>query len=363
MEVKEIPIDDLKFSEYNPRQATKEQFDDLRRSIQTFGIVDPIVVNSAPNRQNIIIGGHFRVNVCKLMGIKTIPVVYVNIPELERERELNLRLNKNLGQWDWDLLANFDGDLLKDVGFESQELNKIFELELKDKDADDVPETAEKTDIKYNDLFSLGNHRLLCGDATKREEVEKLISGSKVGMVFTDPPYDFKEEFIHILFDLTSDIHVFVMNSDKNSVRDTAKYYGEFVDFYMIYYHQPFWNLSMLIPLRQHTLISHFRHGNALNRKLKGLHSVIETTTRLDKKEGPYAKKLEIIVPFIKNFSDMNDIVLDIFGGSGSILIACEQMKRICYAMEIEPRECDVIIRRWENFTGQKAIKINGKKS
>jgi len=104
----------------------------------------------------------------------------------EEEKELNLRLNKNLGQWDFDMLANFDEELLKDVGFESQELDKIFQLDAPNED--DVPEMRQ-TDIKLGDMFILGEHRLLCGDATKREDIEKLMQGEKADIVFTDPPY------------------------------------------------------------------------------------------------------------------------------------------------------------------------------
>ena len=119
MTVKQIPIKWLKPAEYNPRQATKKQHEDLKESIKKFGLVDPIIVNSAPERENIVIGGHFRLRVAKELGLKDVPVVFVNLPDIEKEKELNLRLNRNTGSWDYDLLANnFDMEFLKNIGFD-----------------------------------------------------------------------------------------------------------------------------------------------------------------------------------------------------------------------------------------------------
>jgi len=124
-----VKVTDLIPSDYNPRKWSKEQVEQLKESIQRFGIVDPIIANSADNRKNIIIGGHFRLEVAKRLGYKEIPVVYVNLPELERERELNLRLNKNQGEFDYSLLAKFDEKILKDIGFSSEEIDSIFDID------------------------------------------------------------------------------------------------------------------------------------------------------------------------------------------------------------------------------------------
>ena len=183
-----VPIEALKPADYNPRKATEKEYSDLKQSLTRFGFVDPIVVNSAENRKNIIIGGHFRLRVAKDLGYLKAPVTYINIPEIEREQELNIRLNKNLGQFDYDLLANFDEDMLKGIGFDSEELDKIFQLD-EEKDADDAPAVRE-TSIKQGDLFELGRHRLLCGDATKIADLERIMDGRKADMVFTDPPYN-----------------------------------------------------------------------------------------------------------------------------------------------------------------------------
>src|SRR3990167_2304211 len=128
MKVTQVPINDLKFAEYNPRKANEKEVADLKASLKEFGFAEPIVVNSAKERSQVIVGGHFRVKVAKELGYKTIPCVYVNIPDIEKERELNLRLNKNVGNWDYDLLANFSEDELNKVGFESEELLEMFGL-------------------------------------------------------------------------------------------------------------------------------------------------------------------------------------------------------------------------------------------
>lgn len=133
MEIVSIPIDKLKPAEYNPRQMTEKQAEDLRESIKRFGIVDPIIVNSYKGRKNRIIGGHQRYYLALEMGYDELPVVYVSLDE-EKERELNLRLNRNLGEWDWDILANFDIGELAEVGFAPYELNKGFGLGLEGDD-------------------------------------------------------------------------------------------------------------------------------------------------------------------------------------------------------------------------------------
>jgi len=124
MKIVNVKIEDLKDAEYNPRSADKKDEEDLKNSLKKYDFVLPIVVNSAENRKNIIIGGHFRKRMAKEIGKKEIPVVYVNIPDIDKEKELNLRLNKNLGSWDYNLLHSFNEDMLLDIGFEQEELEK-----------------------------------------------------------------------------------------------------------------------------------------------------------------------------------------------------------------------------------------------
>ena len=170
---------------YNPRQLTEKQAADLAKSLERFALADPIVINA----NNTIIGGHQRINILRQRNPDQ--EVDVRLPSrllsAEEEQELNIRLNKNLGEWDFDALANFDEALLKDIGFSSQELDRIFELDTTPED-DDAP-AARTTDIKAGDIFQLGEHRLICGDSTKQEDITKLFGDEKVVLCLTDPPY------------------------------------------------------------------------------------------------------------------------------------------------------------------------------
>ena len=130
MKIEYIDINLLRPAGYNPRQMTKKQAKDLQKSIERFGMVEPIVVNRYKRRENVIVGGHQRYNICKQLGWTEMPIVYVDLP-IEKERELNLRLNKNLGEWNWDLLPNFDEELLKFAGFD-EELEKLFSKEVEE---------------------------------------------------------------------------------------------------------------------------------------------------------------------------------------------------------------------------------------
>lgn len=188
-----VPISQLKLSAYNPRRHTAEAMAGLKESIKRFDVVDPVIANSAPKRKNILIGGHMRLKALKDMGFKEVPVVYLNIPDIEREKELNIRLNRNTGEFDFDLLAKFDEAFLADIGFSSEELDSIFPEEEQAEQFDLQKELAKlnikKIEIKKGDVWQLGEHRMLCGDSTIEADVLKLMDGEKADMCLTDPPY------------------------------------------------------------------------------------------------------------------------------------------------------------------------------
>jgi len=189
-----VKVTDLIPSEYNPRKWGKDQVEQLKESIKRFGIVDPIIANSADDRRNVVIGGHFRLEVAKQLGYEQIPVVYVNIPEIQREKELNLRLNKNQGEFDYSLLAKFDENLLKDIGFGSEEIDNIFDIDDTNTEIFDLEKELKKLKIdqiqfKKGDVYALGDSRLMCGDSTIEADVLTLMNGEKADMCFTDPPY------------------------------------------------------------------------------------------------------------------------------------------------------------------------------
>lgn len=194
LSIQQVKIGDLKPSEYNPRSWNEDTTEQLTESIKRFGLVDPILVNSSQQRKNIVIGGHFRLKVAKDLGLTEVPVVYLDIPEEENERELNLRLNKNQGDWDWDLLSEFDESLLDDIGFSSEELDTIFDIEVDEPENFDLEKELKKLDIKQvkakkGDVYKLGDSRLMVGDSTIPENFDKLMNGESADMCMTDPPY------------------------------------------------------------------------------------------------------------------------------------------------------------------------------
>lgn len=189
----EVAINDLIPADYNPRKHDEIATEQLKQSLQRFGFVDPVIVNSSPNRKNVIIGGHFRWAVAKELGYKTVPVVYIEIPDLQKEKELNLRLNKNTGEFDWDLLAKFDETFLSSVGFSSDELDSIFDIDVTPEEFN-LEKELEKLNIKEvkiqkGDIYALGESRLMCGDSTIEENMLTLMNEEKADMCFTDPPY------------------------------------------------------------------------------------------------------------------------------------------------------------------------------
>jgi len=399
MNIVYVKISDLKPSEYNPRKADKKQCEDLDKSIEEFGLVEPMVVNKAKGRENIIIGGHFRVRRAKKKGFKEVPVVYVDIPDIKREKELNLRLNKNTGEWDFDLLANFDEELLENVGFEN--LGEIFQTEVEE---DDVPELAkDEPESKIGEVYQLGRHRLMCGDATKTEDVEKLMDGKKADMVFTDPPYNVKYEgktsdklkisndsfktkmaFYQFLYESISamrpfvkgDVYICMSSSELHTLQKAFVDCGGHWSTFIIWVKNHF-TFGRSNYQRQYEPIlygwfdgsSHYWSGN---RKLGDVvkqedanidddgnvwvraDNVSTDVWEIDRpsvsKQHPTMKPVKLCTRGITNSSKRGDIVLDTFGGSGSTLIACEQTKRTCYMMELDPRYCDVIKKRYNNF-------------
>ncbi len=188
-----VSISELHHPEVNPRRWSKEQTENLKESINRFGICDPLIVNSAENRKGIIIGGNFRFEVIKQLGFTEVPVVYVNIPNIEREKELNLRLNKNTGEFDLKLLAEFDESILKDIGFSSEELDDIFVVEDNPEEFNLKKELAkldiQNVEMQTGEVWQLGDSKLMVGDSTKTEDMLKLMGDEKADMCFTDPPY------------------------------------------------------------------------------------------------------------------------------------------------------------------------------
>ena len=369
---KQYDVSNLIFAEYNPRELTKDQHQDLKDSITRFGFVDALIVNTHKERKNILVGGHQRLKIAKELGYKDVPCVEVDLTP-DKEKELNVRLNKNTGQWDWDALANhFDVGELIDWGFNEDELqfNEPEEINGLIED-DDVPEVEESI-TKQGDLWILGEHRLLCGDATKKEDVERLMDGQKVDMVFTDPPYGIKHngkgikgktdgnDFGQILNDNDILVAVSVFNMCVENYFDStlifwgANYYCQSIPNgygWLVWDKEKEGNVfsgAELAFVNKGVRLDVFRHL---------WHGMIKGSEQGQKRIHPTQKPIALAEWSFSNYGNPK-VVLDVFLGSGSTLIACEKTNRKCYGMEIDTNYCDVIVKRWEDYTGNKAERI-----
>ena len=193
LKIEYISVNDIKPSDFNPRKWDDKDVADLTESIKKYGLVDPLLINSAENRKNVLIGGHFRLKVAKNLGYKKVPCIYIKVSDIKKEKELNIRLNKNLGEFDSNLLAKFDEGFLSSVGFSSEELDDIFEIDVTPEQFDLEAELQKldinKITLKKGDVIQLGESRLMVGDSTIEKDILKLMNGEKTDMCFTDPPY------------------------------------------------------------------------------------------------------------------------------------------------------------------------------
>jgi len=377
-------ISDLVPAEYNPRQLTDKQADDLNKSLARFNLADPIIINS----NNTIIGGHQRIKVLESNGVSTVDVRVPNreLSEAE-EKELNLRLNRNLGQWDMELLKDFTPEMLLDVGFDTDELDNIFPVEVDPKD-DEVPDLPDEPTAIIGDIYLLGKHRVMCGDSTNVDDVEKLMDGSKADMVFTDPPYRMDAqggsnqpigraaaklgESIKDLCDfnpvdflgmLPLFFKARIMNSYVFCNKDLVPDYLNWAKEAGYSFNILVWKKPNAIPLGgnhrpdvEYLLL--FRKGAIWNNSVKGVnYSRCLEFGRESSTPHPTMKPVELITNEIQISSNRSSVVVDVFLGSGSTLIACEKTNRICYGMELDPKYVDVIVQRWEEYTGGKAVK------
>ena len=371
MNIVEYEIKDLIPAEYNPRKLSKEQSEHIKASLQRFGFVDPVIVNTHKDRKNIIIGGHMRTKVALDLGFKKIPCVELSLT-LEKEKELNIRLNKNTGEFDFDALSNyFEVEELTEWGFDLDELDLNLddeEAEVVEDEFDEEPPEEPKTELGR--IYQLGKHRLMCGDSTSEKDVKLLMNGELADMVFTDPPYGVDYEGINNdsrngLLDLLSKAFV---NYEKFS-NDGSSVYCFHSDKCADIFHQVFRKhchfSSMMIWVKPSLVLSqsdyHSQHEPCFYGWFKnGTHNWYSDRKQTtvwefgkEKISGHTTPKPVAMVSYaICNSSNKNDIVLDLFGGSGSTLIACEQTTRKCRMMELDPKYCDVIVKRYCKLKG-----------
>jgi DNA modification methylase len=414
-----IPINDLRPAKYNPRRWDEQATSQLKQSLKKFGFVDPIIANGAIKRHNVIIGGHFRWAVAKELGIKKVPVVYVNIPNLAKEKELNLRLNRNTGEFNLELLKKFDVELLLDVGFDDSDLeniwNDVLETEDDNYDSQEKLTQIKTAKTKPGDIYTLGQHRLICGDATDIKVVKKLARARSVNMIYCDPPYNIKLDYqsgistkgkygVSPTKDNMPDEHYrnFLKNSLLNALSVSRKdchvfywcdekYIGMLQDLYREHNVNPLrvclWiknNFNMTPQVAFNKVYEPCVYGTIgrpyLAKKSTSLNEVMNkevgTGNRalddildlidiwLVKRKSakdythPTEKPPTLHEKAIRRCTKPGDTILDLFGGSGSTLVACEQMKRKCLIYEKEPIFCDLIIDRFQSLTSLKAKKL-----
>ena len=374
MEIVKVDINELICPEYNPRQITDDEMGKLKNSINEFGYVDPIIVNK---HNNHVVGGNQRYEALKSLGYTDVDVIFIDEPDLNREKALNIALNKISGEWDFVKLADIIDDLeLNDfdislTGFDEPELEDFGIEDPTDHESVEIveddyeePDDLEVT-VELGDIYQFGNHRLMCGDSTSVDDVEKLMNGNKADMVFTDPPYDLEDNYSTIIFkNAKANAEIFIMTNERKLAHIIVKYDKYFRRLFAVDF-----KVARLInsnaPMTQVDFIGHFRKEppttfNNLNDHFTTLIESPKTSkTQEHNFNHKHCKNITLPSEFIKHFSNEKENILDLFGGSGSTLIACEQLNRNCYMMELDPKYCQVIINRWEEFTGEKAEKID----
>ena len=392
MIVENIDINLLKPYSNNPRKLTPKAIEKVAQSLKEFGFRQPIVVDA----NNTIVVGHTRYQASRKLGYTQVPITKIN--NLTKEQINAYRIADNRtneeAEWDDELLALEIKELeMKDFNLELTGMNKpeIDELLFQEKqgntDDDEVPEAPEEPITKPGDIWQLGKHRIICGDSTLHETYKKLLLDKKVDLYLTDPPYNVAyvgktKDALTIQNDKQSDdqFQEFLKNAFTNST-EYLKLGGSFYiwhsdsegllfrlavnDANLKLRQTLIWSKNTMVMGRQDY---QWQHEPCLYGWKEGAshtwYSDRKQTTILNferptsSKLHPTMKPVKLISYLINNSTKQEDIVLDSFLGSGSTLIACEKLQRICYGIELDPIYCDVIIKRWEQWANAKATKI-----
>jgi len=393
MKIVNKQLGELKPYKSNPRK-NDGAVNAVAESIKEFGFKVPIIID----KNNEIVAGHTRLLAAKQLGLIEVPCIVADDLTDDQIKAFRIADNSTAQIAEWDLeklnieLLDIDFDMtmfgldeqLKDI--ENQFAKEVIE--------DEVPEVGESEPIsQLGDIWQLGRHRLMCGDSTKEKDVAKLMNGNKADLLFTDPPYNVAMEskskdilktknYAHIENDDLSleDFKVFlekVFINANNSLKDDASYYvfscqGGDNEMMMMMMrecgikcrHQIIWVKDAPVfsmgrldyDYKHEPILYGWKKKHNFYRNGEQDKSVWEYK-RTENKLHPTMKPVELIANALNNSTKKNDLVLDLFGGSGSTMMACEQLNRNCYMMELDPRYCDVIIKRWEMLTGGKAEK------
>ena len=379
MKIEIADINSIKPYENNPRKLKDAAIEKVAMSLKEYGFRQPIVVD----KDRIIVVGHTRYRASKKLGFKEVPITVADNLTPEQINAYRIADNRTAeeSEWDSELLAMEIKDLeAKDfkldlLGFNEDQLNDIlFEEKQGLTDEDEVPEAPEEPISKLGDIWKLGNHRLMCGDSTFIDNIDLVTQKKKIDMVFTDPPYNIDYQGV----------------KDKRKIKNDKMDDDSFVDFltssllgcetmyvccswqYAHLFREAMTKIArkpkaMIIwdkvnpaqhldkYFKQHEII--YYYGDFGGQKT--LRGDVWNLKRKKNTLHPTMKPVELITMALEDQKDKKT-VYDGFLGSGSTIIACEKMDRICYGMELDPKYCDVIIKRWENFTGKKAELENG---
>jgi DNA modification methylase len=380
MKIIMMKTDDLIEYDNNPRH-NEEAVEAVANSISEFGFKVPIIITS----DNIIVAGHTRLKASKKLGLSEVPCIIANDLTEEQIKAFRLADNKTseLATWDFDALMeeldNIDLDMLQ-FGFE--DLYDDIPDNAEDDDFDVYDELQEDAESIRGDIYVLGKHRVLCGDSTLKEDVDTLVNGSEVDMIFTDPPYnvDYEGTAGKIQNDKQedSDFYDFLFKAFTNMFEHTKKGGSIYVchadteglNFRNAYKNAGYKLASCLIWVKNSLVLGrqdyHWRHEPILYGWKEGAaHYFVDDRTQdtiweynkpRRNEDHPTMKPLELVGKAISNSSRPNELVLDLFGGSGSTLIAAEQLSRISYLMELDERYVDVIVKRFIRSVGEELV-------
>jgi DNA modification methylase len=380
-----VPINDIKANTNNPRLIKDEKFAKLVKSIKEFPEMlelRPIVVND----DMIVLGGNMRLKACKEAGLKQVPVIKASSLTPEQQKEFIIKDNVGFGEWDWEMIANeWDSQQVTDWGLDIPDFKIEAEAQ---EDAYEIPDEIQ-TDIVLGDFFEIGPHRLLCGDSTDADSVGRLMNGQKADMVFTDPPYNINYGNIkHPKFkqrEIEND------NMGRDEFSDFCKgFISNIVLFnkgcvYMAGPPGPDGRIMFTEAdnaLHCSTVIIWNKDQFTLGRgKYQNKYEPIwfgwvdsgtsfygdRTQTNVwdiprpkKSEEHPTMKPVELVAKAIGHASRKDDLVLDLFYGSGTTMVAAHQLNRKCYGMELDPKYCQVIVDRMRKLDPGIEIKRNG---
>jgi DNA modification methylase len=380
MNIELIDIKEVKTNPNNPRIIKDDKYKKLVTSIKEFPQmlkIRPIVVNN----DMVVLGGNMRLKACKEAGLKKVPIIKASELTEEQEKEFIIKDNVGFGEWDWESLANeWDSDQLSDWGLDVPVFEEEEVLEAKEDDFDEpLPEIPITV---LGDLYEIGDHRLLCGDSTDSDQLAKLMNGSKADMVFTDPPYgvSYQSNFRTKTekFEILKNDNVFITEWINNLplfskgfvfVWTSWKVLKQWIEFC-----EPIGELSNIIIWNKGgggmgdlkaTFFTDFEVALVYNRgaqikgkRLGSVWSVVKDSS--SKYLHPTQKPIELPAMAIENITNQNELVLDLFLGSGSAMVASHQLKRKCYGMELDPKYCDVIVKRMLKLDPTLTVKLNG---